>query len=481
MKDLVRRFEARLAVVRLPSWPVCGALVVLCLAFGAVIGRVTRTSAVPARDVRRPKIELREPSAIAQARKPPASAPTPTPASAEEEESKEEQTKTASVGAKGKDATGSKAKAPARSQNASQQQEEKALTKLPGIKHVFMIVLDNVPYAESFGPESKAQYISHTLEPKGELLERYYAVAHQQLADGIALISGQGPTEQTEGDCPTYAEIASAGSAADEQVTGNGCVYPPEVKTIASQLTAKHLTWKAYVQAIGDGGAEATSACYHPSLGATDPTAALGLPTTTTAAASGVVSATFRDPFVYFQSVIGSHDCAEDVVGVEGLAGDLHSPSSTANLSYIVPDLCDDGSSRPCAPGKSDGMVAAQGFLKQVVPEILASKAYKRDGLLVITTDEAPSSGEYADSSSCCDQPQFPNVHAGASTTSGNGGGEVGALLLSPFIKGAKISQQTYNDFSMLRTIEDIFGVQHLGYAALSGVEPLSPSLFQTR
>jgi hypothetical protein len=472
MKDLVRCFEVRLAALRLPSRPVCAALVVLCLAFGALIGRATRINAVPARDAYRPTIELREPSALAQL--PPASEPTPTPAS--EEEGGEEQGEGASSGAKSNGAAGSKASA--KSQTASQQQQEgKAPAKLPAIKHVFLIMLDNVPYAESFGPESKSRYLSHTLEAKGELLERYYAIAHQQLPNGIALISGQGPTEQTEGDCSTYAEISPADSAADEQVTGSGCVYPSSVKTVASQLIAKHLRWKAYVQAIGDGGSEASSSCYHPALGAADPTAALGLPGATPPAGSGA-SATFRDPFVYFRSVIDSHACAADVVGVEGLAGDLHSATRTPSLSYIVPDLCDDGSSRPCAPGKPDGMGAAEGFLEQVVPEILASKAYQRNGLLVITVDEAPSSGEYADSSSCCEEPQFPNLHTSSSAGTGNGGGEVGALLLSPFIKGGKISQKTYDDFSMLRTIEEIFGLEYLGYAALSGVGSLSPSLF---
>lgn len=454
MRDLVGRFEAGLAAVRIPSRPVSAALVLLCLAFGALIGRVTRAGG----EAHRPRIELREPAVVAQTTKlPPTSEPAATPTS---EEEGEEQSK----GAKAKST--STTTTTSQTSSARQREQKKQPAKPPAIEHVFLIVLDDVPYAESFGPESKARYVSHTLEPKGELLERYHAIAHQQLADGIALISGQGPTEQTEDDCPAYVEISPAGMAADEQVTGSGCVYPPNVKTIASQLTAKHLTWRAYVQG--------SSACYHPALGAADPTAALGLPTAA-AASDGVASATFRDPFVYFRSVTDSQACDADVVGVEGLAGDLHSATLTPNLSYIVPDLCDDGSSRPCAPGKSDGMIAAEGFLKQVVPEILASKAYRQSGLLVITTDEAPSSGEYADSSSCCDQPTFPNVQAST------GGGEVGALLLSPFIKGGGISQESYDHFSLLRSIEDIFGLGHLGYAALAGVRSLSPSIFDAR
>jgi hypothetical protein len=123
-------------------------------------------------------------------------------------------------------------------------------------------------------------------------------------------------------------------------------------------------------------------------------------------------------------------------------------------------------------------MVAANGFLQKVVPEILRSKAYKENGLLVITVDEAPSSGEYADSSSCCGQPHFPNLPAPASAIGTPGGGQVGALLLSPFIKGGNLEQGTYNHFSLLRTVEDFFGLPHLGYAAGKEVSSFSPSLF---
>jgi hypothetical protein len=104
----------------------------------------------------------------------------------------------------------------------------------------------------------------------------------------------------------------------------------------------------------------------------------------------------------------------------------------------------------------------------------MASKAYRHGGLLVITSDEAPSTGEYADSSSCCGQPAYPNL-----TTAGlrHGGGVVGALLLSPLIKGGTTAPEAYNHYSLLRTVEDVFGLSHIGYAALPAVKSLSPTL----
>ncbi len=342
-------------------------------------------------------------------------------------------------------------------------------SKLPPIKHVFVIMLADQPYAAVFGPSSSAHYLSQTLEQRGALLTHYDAVAHEELANELALLSGQGPTAETAANCPNYTAVAPATVGADEQVLGTGCVYPAATQTLAGQLTAKHLEWRAYVQGIDEAGTQ-LAGCAHPVLGQADPT--------TAQAASGEAYATFGDPFVYFQSVTGSSACGSDVVGLAALKGDLANAKRTPGFSYIAPDRCHDASATPCAPGAPAGPAATDSFLSQVVPEITGSKAYKQDGLLVITVDEAPSSGEFADSSSCCGQPQFPNLPAPAGGLSPRGGGAVGALLLSPYIKGASTSQEPYNHFSLLRTIEDLFGLKHLGYAGLSKVSSFEPAIF---
>jgi hypothetical protein len=341
--------------------------------------------------------------------------------------------------------------------------------KLPAIKHVWVVVLSDEPYATAFGPASPARYLTGTLEKQGELLVRYYAVAHAGLADGVALLSGQGPTEATAANCPTYTDIAPTGRGARQQALGQGCVYPSSTKTLMGELTAKHLTWKAYEEGMDEGGG-GPGACAHPAPGAADPSA------TSTSSYE-----TWRDPFVYFQGITGSASCSSRDVGMKAMKGDLASETSTANFSYIAPGPCDDGAPEACAAGKTGGMAAADSFLKNVVPNILASKAYKKDGLLAITVDNAPTTGEYADSSSCCGQPKFPNLPAptGAAALSPPGGGQVGMLLLSPFIKkGGGLIQDTYNHFSFLATVEQLFGLPKLGYAGLSEVKPLAASLF---
>jgi len=58
------------------------------------------------------------------------------------------------------------------------------------------------------------------------------------------------------------------------------------------------------------------------------------------------------------------------------------------------------------------------------------------------------------------------------------GGGRTGAVLLSTLIRPGTISTVPYNHYSLLRTIEDIFGLPHLGDAAMPQVRSFGTDVF---
>ena len=58
----------------------------------------------------------------------------------------------------------------------------------------------------------------------------------------------------------------------------------------------------------------------------------------------------------------------------------------------------------------------------------------------------------------------------------GPGGGDVGAVLLSPFIKAGTRSSVAYNHYSMLGSVEDIFGLSRLADAV--GTTPFGSDIF---
>jgi phospholipase C len=169
-----------------------------------------------------------------------------------------------------------------------------------------------------------------------------------------------------------------------------------------------------------------------------------------------------HNPFMYLRSVTDSATCAERVVDLDALTTDLASSTTTPALSYITPNLCHDGHDAPCVDGEPGGLASADAFLRTWVPRITSSPAFQQDGALVITFDE--SDGPQTDATACCGEGPGPNSALPGVT--GPGGGRVGALVLSRYVTPGSTSTTPYNHYSLLASIEDLWRLPHLGYAA---------------
>jgi phosphatidylinositol-3-phosphatase len=332
-----------------------------------------------------------------------------------------------------------------------------ATARVP-VRHVFLLMLENEDYAKSFGAASPATYLAQELPKQGAMLQNYYGTAHYSLGNYLALISGQGPTPQIQADCHSFDDFtATAPVAADGQVVGHGCVFPSSVSTLPDQLEAAGLSWRGYMEDMGNTPQRESATCGHPAPNSADHTQKA---TATDAYASR------HNPFVYFHSITDdSGRCARGVVNLRQLPQDLASAATTPNFVFITPSLCHDGHDSPCVSGEPGGLVSADQFLRQWVPQILASPAFKQDGLLIVTFDE--SNGPQTDATACCGEGAGAN--AAKPGISDLGGGRIGAVLLSPYIKPGTVTAQPYNHYSTLRSIEDIFGLAHLGYAGAAG------------
>ena len=362
-----------------------------------------------------------------------------------------------------------------------------AIQAAPKPGHVFIIVLENEGYEKSFGRTSPAAYLN-SLAMKGALLQNYYGIGHYSLDNYIAMVSGQAPNPVTQGDCQNYIDFVATGTTSDGQAIGTGCVYPSNVLTIVNQLEDKGLTWKGYMEDMGNIPSRESASCGHPTIGSKD---------NTQKAVIGDQYASRHNPFVYFHSIIDQPTCAAHVVNLMELVKDLQDEKTTPNYVFITPNLCHDGhdggGDKTCVDEQPGGLVSADTFLAEVVPKILASPAYQRDGLLIVTFDEADS----GDASACCHEPTGPNINPSSKITfnnpppnppvetldkgpgiTGPGGGRIGAVLVSRFIKPGTISATAYNHYSLLRSIEDFFGLGYLGYAGQSDLKSFGTDVF---
>jgi hypothetical protein len=170
---------------------------------------------------------------------------------------------------------------------------------------------------------------------------------------------------------------------------------------LADNLDAKGLRWKAYMESM-------PAPCYINASGNYAPK---------------------HDPFVYFVDILTSPTrCGGHVVPFSALSSDLSSASKTPNFAFISPNLCNDMHS--CSISTGDN------WLKGQIPAILSSPACNSETcLLILTWDE----------------------------DDGNSSNRVLTIFAGPAAKtGGLTSSVNYTHYSMLRTIESIFGLPTL-------------------
>ena len=172
------------------------------------------------------------------------------------------------------------------------------------------------------------------------------------------------------------------------------------VTGLGGELTAAGISWKAYMEGMTQG-------CYD----------------------SPYPYALKHNPFAYYEGA-----CPANVTSLNALAGDLAKPRPP-RLAWITPGLCHDG--HDCSTAVADA------YLARLVPEILASAAWKENGLLLITWDEAE----------------------------GDASNRVPCIVVAPRLL-AGTSQRYYDHYSLLATVSRWLEVPALGQAA--NANPLS-------
>jgi hypothetical protein len=110
------------------------------------------------------------------------------------------------------------------------------------------------------------------------------------------------------------------------------------------------------------------------------------------------------------------------------------------------------------------------------VPKILASPAFRRDGVLVITADESDS--PQSDSTACCGEGASANTPLPG--ISGPGGGRIGALVISRWTRPNTWSTTPYNHYALLASMEEVFGLPKLGYAGAAGLDTFGLDVYNS-
>ena len=205
---------------------------------------------------------------------------------------------------------------------------------------------------------------------------------------------------------PSQPNYLALFSGSTQGVTDDG-QHNISAANLADQLDAHGKTWRVYAQDYPGG-------CF------------------TGATRSGSVDAT-GSPGTYARKhnpAISFTDIATNPGRCAQILDLSQFDPAAADFELIVPNTCNDMHSCPVSTGDA--------FLKAFLPRIISSTAFA-GSVLFITTDEG--------------------------TTNTGGGGQVATIVASPMVQAGFRSSTPYDHYSLLRTIEDSWGLGCLGQA----------------
>jgi phosphatidylinositol-3-phosphatase len=152
-----------------------------------------------------------------------------------------------------------------------------------------------------------------------------------------------------------------------------------------------------------------------------------------------------HDPFAYYGDIASSTSRCRRIVPFTQLQADLVR-RTLPRFVWITPDLCHDMHSCPVRDGDR--------FLAGLVPAL--ERTIGPRAAIVVTWDEG------VDHTGCCRLAS---------------GGQIPTIVAGPAARPGARSRVAYDHYSLLRTIEDAFGLPHLRGAACPCTRPLSALL----
>jgi hypothetical protein len=308
------------------------------------------------------------------------------------------------------------------SQAASVSAENSRAT-LKNFQHVFVIMMENTGYDALIGNPNAPQ--TNALAQTYGVATNSYGVTHPSQPNYIAITSGS--TNGVPDDNSTTADVTN----------------------IVDQLEAHGKTWTDYKQSLSlCNGDLLANSC------------------------GNQLYERKHNPFITYDDVRTNPTRMSHVVDLGQLSTDLAS-GHVADYNFIAPDQCNDmhgrfnpGVGDPCDYSTEQSIVQlGDSFLGNLVHEITSSSAWNGNSVIFITWDESDFTGSptdfgFGDTSGCC--------------AANPGGGHVLTIVLSHSDHAARTSATAYNHYSVLKTIQDAWGLGCLANTCDSSVTPMS-------
>ena len=313
-----------------------------------------------------------------------------------------------------------------------------------------MISLASPGYEPRSVPQSQMPYLRRRCARRASCSPTTRCSASRRCPTSIAAVSGQPPNADDEAGCPTFAEFPRTANA-----SANGVVQRRRLRLPGRNADPRRPARRAAAHLArlhgGDGRRDRQpDNCVYPGPDEAD-----------TAEPGGYAAS--HNPFVYFHSLLDLGDCAANDVPLDQLSGGPAQGRHDAELLLHRAEALQRRRTGQCPAGATDGPASADAFLSTWVPKILASPAYKADGLLIVTFAAGEPAGPAPEgtpsrppircrSAPCCSPRSSPRAPPTPSHTTPT---------------------------RSLRSSEDLFGLDPLGLAAAAKTKSFAPSLLE--
>jgi hypothetical protein len=323
----------------------------------------------------------------------------------------------------------------------------RALEGIPHFDHVAVVVLENEDASDTFGRSSPAHYLNG-LRAEGTFLPQYWATSHVSLGNYVTMMSGLPGNPSTDSDCLGLS-LYNCVQTVQAESPATGPVH------LGDQLDAAGFSWAGYADM---DPRIPQDDCFHSPYSPTDPSP--DLYQGDSQSPPGYDYADRHNPWIYFANLVGNDTrCRAHVHPYSRLAGVL-AADALENFAFITPDTCHDGHDDPCSNGSPGGLVSADLWLSQELPALI-DYMRSHNGLLIIIFDEG--------------NPASSGQELCAACAGGGVGGRTGAVLIGAGVPRGEVVTTAYDHASLLRTLEDSFGIaSYLGLAANASAVPMT-------
>ncbi|HEY2444947.1 MAG TPA: alkaline phosphatase family protein [Rhizomicrobium sp.] len=336
--------------------------------------------------------------------------------------------------------------------------------EMPRYAHIFVIIAENRGYDEMARHPEWTPHLAALAKEYGQA-SQFFAEDHPSEGNYVAMVGGD--TFGIKDDDAFFCKPGLKNEFCEKSSKPDYADHSIAAKSIADQLAAKGLDWKAYVEDIPAAGSLVPR---WPTSGY----AVKGLPSELYAAK--------HNGFVNFKSVHEAPypELMKHLVGFAQLDADLAAGEMPA-YAHIVPNQCNDmhGLHKDESANVPEDCESESGLIRRgdavigrLVAMITGSKVWSAPGntAIVVTYDENDDEGRQSGPQGCCgyDPKSLANF----------GGGHIQTLVITNHGPRHLVDPTRYNHYSLLRTTEDAFGIhEYLGHAADSakGVVSMAP------